>query len=89
MHVFVCEEHTDVNDPLLGCRLTCVPVIPKAELHFWAFVVVKHSHHNSLKWRKEGDRKQCYSFTCLEISFYIHLSLRIPLFSHIVISCLQ
>lgn len=43
------EKHTDVNDPLLDGWLACVPVIPEAELHFWAFVVLKHSHHHSLE----------------------------------------
>lgn len=46
------EEHTDVNDPLLDSWLAGMPVIPKAELHFWALVILKHSHYNCLKWRK-------------------------------------
>lgn len=41
----MCEERTDVNDPLLGCGLAGMPVIPKAELHFWALVVLKNSHY--------------------------------------------
>ena len=54
--VFLREEHTDVNDPLLDGWLPCMPVIPKAELHFWALVILKHSHHHCLMWRKKGDR---------------------------------
>lgn len=50
-------ELTNINDPLLGGWLACMPVVPKAELCFWALVILKHSHHYCLKWRKTGDRK--------------------------------
>lgn len=57
MCIFMREEHTDVNDPLLGGWLAGMPVIPKAELHFWALVILKHSHHYGLQRGKKGDRK--------------------------------
>lgn len=90
-----CEEHTDVNDPLLGGWLTRMPVIPKAELHFWALVVLKHSHHYCLWWRKKGDGKsrELATFVRLNVTLSpasisknsplkaFHLSLQIPPFS--------
>ncbi|TNN53458.1 hypothetical protein EYF80_036368 [Liparis tanakae] len=58
-----CEEHTDVDDPLLGGGLTCVPVVPEAELHFWALVVLEHGHDHGLRRGKEtgkggGERRR-------------------------------
>lgn len=50
-------EHTDVNDPLFDGWLACVPVIPEAELHFWALVVLKNSHHHCLRWKKTRNSK--------------------------------
>lgn len=58
MCLFMCEEHTDVNDPLLDSWLACMPVIPKAELHIWALVILKHSHHDRLKVGEEKRRKK-------------------------------
>lgn len=52
----IYEEHTDVNHPLLHSWLTCMPVIPKAELHFWGLVILKHSHYYCLKWRKMTEK---------------------------------
>lgn len=56
----VCKKkkHTDVNNPLLDSWLTRVPVVPEAELHFWALVVLKHSHHHSLERRKQKGQWQ-------------------------------
>ncbi len=51
------KQHTDVNDPLLGSWLARMPVIPKAELHLWALVILKHSHHDRLEQREKSDRK--------------------------------
>lgn len=51
-----CREHTYVNDPLLNGWLARMPVIPEAELHLWTLVILKHSHHYCLKWRKKCDR---------------------------------
>lgn len=54
----MCGEHTYVNDPLLNGWLARMPVIPKAELHLGTLVILKHSHHYRLRWRKKRDRKE-------------------------------
>ena len=56
--LFICEEHTDVNDPLLDGWLACMPVIPEAKLHFWGLVILKHGHHHGLEWRRRHKRKK-------------------------------
>lgn len=67
----MCKEHTDVNDPLLDSWLASVPVIPEAQLHFWALVILKHGHHHCLKWRKEGDKKsRKIRFICLAGTYF-------------------
>lgn len=48
-----CEARTYVNDPLLHSRLARMPVIPKAELHFWTLVIFKHSHDHRLEEEKQ------------------------------------
>lgn len=50
------KEHTDVNDPLFDGWLACVPVIPEAELHFWALVILENSHHHCLRWENKQNR---------------------------------
>lgn len=60
MCVFMRDEHTNVNDPLLDGWLSSMPVIPKTELHFRALVILKYSHHYSLQRRKkQGQRIRC------------------------------
>lgn len=54
LYRYVSLEHTDVNDPLLGGWLPCMPVIPEAELHFWVLVIFEHSHHNSLGQKSQS-----------------------------------
>lgn len=92
------RKHTDVNDPLLGGRLACMPVIPEAELHLWALVILKHSHHDRLKWRKKGDRRRSRELgTLVELNVnlspacvpaFIYHS-KSPFSPHVVIGYLQ
>lgn len=58
MRFSMCAAHTYVNDPLPDGWLARMPVIPKAELHLWALVILKHSHHYRLKWGGDTDKKQ-------------------------------
>lgn len=54
----ICEARTYVDDPLLHSRLARMPVIPKAELHFWSLVIFKHSHDHRLQEETNGFRKR-------------------------------
>lgn len=54
----ICEARTYVDDPLLHSRLARMPVIPKAELHFWSLVIFKHSHDHGLQEETNGYRKR-------------------------------
>lgn len=51
------EARTYVDDPLFHSGLARMPVIPKAELHFWSLVIFKHSHDHRLQEETNSYRK--------------------------------